>query len=518
MIRFKHERLKDMIDKLKKQLNTKGFSFKRIVTAGIFIAISLVFVLFGMQGRHTALGGGTGAAARVNSTYISGMDLQAETQRMEAMYGQLFGGQSGGDAQRQFLRSQAVENLIARELISQAAKDQGVIITNAEVRDFISKEIPEFQQGGQFQRDRYVGVLEANHLAPAEFEERVRKDKKGSRLRHTFEVLAEPLNIEIEKRRALADNKLNVSFVKLDEDKILDGIEVSKTDILSHLANADFAKKVESEFTQNKANYSSEESVHAAHILIKAKSGDVASEKAALEKIQALKKRAAKEDFGKLAAANSEDQGSKVSKGDLGFFGHGRMVPEFEKAAFSQALGQVGEPVKSAFGYHLIKVLERKPAVVGTLENSKEKIAKKLIAKERYEAATKALEEALQKGDLASVDSALKPLGAKWEDTGFFELGADMAPKLPSRTATQAAFEVSSAKPLLPRVIHDGATSYVIKFKEAKVESGKSTNVGDTQVADSGLARERASDMFGRWLETVKKASTIEKNPSVMRE
>ena len=82
----------------------------------------------------------------------------------------------------------------------------------------------------------------------------------------------------------------------------------------------------------------------------------------ALAKAQELEKRiVAGEDFAKIAAAESDDSSNAAKGGDLGFFGHGRMVPSFEQAAFKLTPGQVSDPVKSNFGYHIIKVEEVKP-------------------------------------------------------------------------------------------------------------------------------------------------------------
>lgn len=66
------------------------------------------------------------------------------------------------------------------------------------------------------------------------------------------------------------------------------------------------------------------------------------------------------EDFAKLATENSQDPSSAVNGGDLGFFGKGKMVPEFEKAAFDAKAGDIVGPVKTVYGYHIIKVVEKK--------------------------------------------------------------------------------------------------------------------------------------------------------------
>jgi len=107
------------------------------------------------------------------------------------------------------------------------------------------------------------------------------------------------------------------------------------------------------------------EQVRARHILIRAQGSPTAvrpgqkdlTEAEALAKAQDLRKRIqAGEDFAQLASQESDDTGSAAKGGDLGFFRHGQMVPSFEQAAFALQPGEIGEPVKSPFGYHVIKV------------------------------------------------------------------------------------------------------------------------------------------------------------------
>jgi parvulin-like peptidyl-prolyl isomerase len=107
------------------------------------------------------------------------------------------------------------------------------------------------------------------------------------------------------------------------------------------------------------------EKVEARHILIRFKGSPVPNregkseltEEQALAKAQEIRKKlAAGEDFAKLAKEESDDVGSGSNGGELGSFGHGQMVPEFDKAAFALPAGQLSEPVRTQFGYHVIRV------------------------------------------------------------------------------------------------------------------------------------------------------------------
>jgi parvulin-like peptidyl-prolyl isomerase len=499
-----------MFDKLKRQMTSDSLTPRRALSILIFGSIILVFVFFGLPSSNDQQG--TGSVARVNNTLISVADLRNEAQRLEQMYAPLFGGQMPGDTQRQFLRGQAAENLISMELMAQTAKKEGILATNAEVRDFIVKEIDIFQKDGRFQRDLYERYLEYAKTSAGEFEEKIRKDRKNQRVQRLMALAATPLQLEVQKQKDLRETKLNLAFAKIDKDQWVAKGSVAEVELKAKLANPEFAKRVGEYFASHKSEFQSEAQVHAQHILIKAEPGNEASEKAALEKIQGLKARAQKEDFAKLAKEFSEDGGSKANGGDLGFFGKGKMVPEFETAAFQQKTGEVGEPVKSNFGYHLIKVLEKKTPEEPVLAKFESEIAKKLVLTEKIDADLKTLEEALAQGNSAGVDQGLKALGVSFDETGFFDLNAESIPKINSPVASQAMGELSEAKPLLGRLVRDGNLKYVLKLKATKKESS-----GDTKTLVASLSRERSGEMLNQWLEKAKKSSRIEKNTQVIQ-
>ncbi|MCM1521039.1 MAG: peptidyl-prolyl cis-trans isomerase [Muribaculaceae bacterium] len=124
--------------------------------------------------------------------------------------------------------------------------------------------------------------------------------------------------------------------------------------------------------------------VHARHILkiTQEKSPEeIAAQKAAIDSIYTLLKNGA--DFAALATAESEDPGSAANGGDLGTFGVGVMVPDFENAAFATPAGSFSEPFLSPFGYHIVMVEEHKP--LGTLQDNRSKILSSIMRDNRKE-------------------------------------------------------------------------------------------------------------------------------------
>lgn len=147
------------------------------------------------------------------------------------------------------------------------------------------------------------------------------------------------------------DIKMNLKITKLLEPEV----KISEQDMKDY-------------FDKNKDSFNTAEQVKASHILVD-------TEDKAKEVEDKLSKG---EDFAALAKEYSTDTSNNQQGGELGYFPRGTMVPEFEDAAFSMKVGEISQPVKTKFGYHIIKVEDKKEAKVATYEESKDKIKEKL--------------------------------------------------------------------------------------------------------------------------------------------
>lgn len=130
--------------------------------------------------------------------------------------------------------------------------------------------------------------------------------------------------------------------------------------------------EIKAYFEENKTNYDQAEQVEASHIL-------VADEKTAKE---VKKKLDDGGDFAKLAKEYSTDTATKEDGGELGYFSSGQMAEEFEKAAFSMKVDEISDPVKTDYGYHIIKVTGHKDAKAAKLEDHKDEIKEALLEQE----------------------------------------------------------------------------------------------------------------------------------------
>jgi peptidyl-prolyl cis-trans isomerase C len=140
---------------------------------------------------------------------------------------------------------------------------------------------------------------------------------------------------------------------------------------------------------------SEEKEVHARHILFRTPAGDEKGSKEAEDKIKAVIVRLKKgEDFAKVAGEVTEDPSGKANGGDLGYFTKDQMVPEFAEAAFKLDAGQISDPVKTQFGWHVIKVEDKRAKQAPKFEDVKPQIENFVTRKAQAELVTKLRAEA----------------------------------------------------------------------------------------------------------------------------
>ncbi len=137
-------------------------------------------------------------------------------------------------------------------------------------------------------------------------------------------------------------------------------------------------------------NIGEQQEVHARHILIRASAGDDKASKEAEDKIKAIIARLNKgEDFAKVAGEATEDPSGKANGGDLGYFTKEQMVPEFSEAAFKLDKGQISGPVKTSFGWHVIKVEDKRVKPPPTFDEVKPQIEQFVVRKAQADLVTK---------------------------------------------------------------------------------------------------------------------------------
>jgi peptidyl-prolyl cis-trans isomerase D len=360
-----------------------------ILWAVIAVFVIFVFADWGMGSQR----GGADAtlAAKAGDIRITSAEFQTEYAFAEDRYRQAYGKSFTPELARAMnLPEQVLNGLIDRRLFRDEARRLDLKVTDDELTQHIlglkdpQSGRPLFMKDGVFVGDATYGrILAANHLVPESFEatqrEQILLGKLNRFLTESVVVPDSDVRIEYEKRNVKAKiawallpvvtapqapandaeaeayfksnptsymqpEKRKAKYLLVETAKIRPTIQVSDADVA-----ADYAANAET--------YRKGEEVHARHILYKVDGGNDAAQKAKAD--AAVRKLKAGADFAALAKAESDDPGSKTSGGDLGTFPKGRMVKEFENAAFSAKEKEIVGPVKSSFGYHVIQVLER---------------------------------------------------------------------------------------------------------------------------------------------------------------
>lgn len=274
------------------------------------------------------------------------------------------------DEKEKELKKELLYNIIEHKLKLKYAQQMGIFTTDDEVAENIMS-IPAFtDKNGNFDKNLYQNILYNQRIQPHEFEEQQRQYitlvKLRNRILSTIKFTSEELKMYFLKRQ----RTLNVKYAYFDYRNYLDEIKID-------------IEKMKDYYAMHKKDYEKPEQVKASHILIMADASPTSPTGLTDEQAKKLaddiyKRAKVGEDFSSLAKKYSKDTGTKDKGGDLGWFKKGEMVPEFEKAAFALGNGQISEPVKTQFGYHIIKCTGKQKAYEPTFEKEKDKVLKEL--------------------------------------------------------------------------------------------------------------------------------------------
>jgi parvulin-like peptidyl-prolyl isomerase len=272
-------------------------------------------------------------------------NLVAQYQRVYAQYGQDFSKLLQGPAgieRRLQLQSRVIDDLLRKRLIAQEIERRRIVISPTDIDDRTEIE--------------WERILRQNNLTEEQAQEILKR--QGRTLESFKRELRQAVELHLQTERL--------------RDLVVGPIEPTEQELSAYLE-------------EHREDYDTPEEVHARHILIRVPEGaseaEIAQAKKQIEDIKKELENGA--DFAELAKKYSQDPGSAPNGGDLGFFRRGQMVREFEDAAFSLEPGQISDPVRTQFGFHLIKVEEKKPAQHPELAQIRERVLKDYIAAER---------------------------------------------------------------------------------------------------------------------------------------
>lgn len=344
----------------------------------IIATIGLVFAVWGIDLSFTP----RSVVAKVNGQEVPLEPARRVYQEQLARFQQAFRSDVPEEIAGEIRRG-VIEQFVLRELLLQRVAKSGYRVGDEQLMNHI-QSFDVFKVGGNFSMDAYRAALAGAGFTPAMFEAEQRAMLEIQQLQDAIalssftttdelarrvalerelrevEWLALPLerfvaevevsDAAIEERyratpeRWMTAESVDLAYIELTVDQLADQLEVSEDDLRAFY---------ETELAREPERYAGRERRRAAHILIRA--GDDAS--AAQERINTLRARViAGEDFAAVATEASEDPGSARAGGSLGWVERGIMVPAFEQALFAMEEGTLSEPVRTEFGWHLIRL------------------------------------------------------------------------------------------------------------------------------------------------------------------
>ena len=374
-------------------------------------------------------------------------------------------------------RASVLKRLIQNRLLKREAARIGLTVLDPQLVDLI-QGIGAFQQDGAFSKSRYEELLRDQGMNPLVFEERVRQEMLQQQLIDAYTRNGFVPDTVAERVLSLSEEKREVSMIRIQPEQFLAQMRPNDAAIKSYydlhqtefqvpeqvrveylvLSLDELAKQIRVEadetrkyFEEHKDGFGRPEERQASHILISvattASDAEKAAARAKAEQLLAQIKQTPKI-FADLARQQSQDPGSAVKGGDLGFFGRGMMVKSFEDAVFQMKLEEVRGPIQTDFGFHIIKLSAIKLGVAVNFDDVKHQ-AEQELKKQKAEKAFGEMAEGFGNSVYEQSDS-LQPAAEKFKlsvrQSDWISRKAGELPFLTNGKLLQAIFSEDAIK------------------------------------------------------------------------
>lgn len=381
--------------------NSQGIVAKVIV--GLIV---VTFALFGVESL-VSLTAGSNAPASVNGQEITEQELYQATQIQRR---QLLS-QMGENANPALLDENVISGMVLESLIEQkalliSAQDKGLYVSDRMLDQMII-ETPDFQIDGKFNSDQFQAVLRNAGLTPLMYRDLMRKERILAQEANAYQLssfvvpaqlkqvvdletqtrsgnyFTMPLDIEAAKV-AVTDDEIKARYdqernsLTTPEQVVIEYIVLDKQAMRDAITVTD--EELQSEYQQRQASFAPQNERHVAHILVEISPDQ--DDEAALAKAESIKSRLDQgAAFDELAKAESDDIGSAQSGGDLGNVTTGMLSEPFDNAMLALKPGDVSEPVRTEFGYHIIKLISETESTMPSFEELKRSLEDDIVTR-----------------------------------------------------------------------------------------------------------------------------------------
>ncbi len=354
---------------------------KKVLAYIILVPLALVFAIWGATGIvNMDVTGASAWAAKVDGTSIPLERVNDAWRDRQAEWQQRFGTDIPEET-RKTLQDDLLESFIGTTLVTGRTQDLGYRVDEARVDEFIRAE-PAFQVDGKYSENLALARLAQIGVSAAQFKADVRSSLQNGELQRAIQVSEFRTRAELARQVALEDEQREIRYALLPAERFRAGVTLSDADVDTwYQANASRFTTPESVrleyaelrldqvaatvtvtdadlqdlYAQNRERYAAPEQRRARHILFSASSETeyATALKSAQDVLARLRKG---EDFAKLATELSQDAGSAAEGGDLGWSERSAFVGPFADSVFALTEGQLSEPVRTEFGYHVIRL------------------------------------------------------------------------------------------------------------------------------------------------------------------
>ncbi len=385
----------------------------QIVLWGLVVAfVATIFIAWGAGSTLQKNTTDPNVVAKVGKETITYSELDKIYQpQLDRLYNTL--GEAPSADQIASLKKRSLDSLIENSIMSQTAKKLGVSISDEELAASLQRLSYFKDDNGKFSKDKYLQVLQANQITPADFEASERSEMLYEKVRSSLADGVIFTSDELTDYKNMLNREIKVQYLSLNPKDYEKTAEIKENELKDFYEN-------------HKTDFDHPERMRVRHILLSAQgtSNPMDTDKAAktLENYrnQVLSGKAT---FSALAEKYSQDNGSKKQGGDLGWVTRGEMVKEFEDAVFSAKKGEITKPFKTQYGYHIAQILDVEKEYKSTFSEVRSKV---LDEYQKFKANQKTIENANLLAEKIknkeTLSQAAKELSLKSEETPWFSL------------------------------------------------------------------------------------------------
>ncbi len=461
----------------------------------ITILLGLIIVVFiAFYGGSQQPTGVTSHVAEVNGESISQREFIVHYQRAVERYREMFKGSLTPELLKNLnIKQSLLEEMIEARLVLQEARRLGLSATDEELMNAIA-QVPEFHVNGRFNKERYIQLLRANRLTPAQFEEDQRKQLTIQRLLGVLADAAHVTEAEVRERYRFEQEKINLQFVRFSVSDNLSDVRITDEDVQKFYDRnkeslkeplkvqveyipysfEQFSgpvqltdKEVEDYYNSNRATkFTTPKQAKVRYVMVRL---DAVADAKQKEAAQVRANRIVAEarggkSFAELAKKESQDPSAEKG-GEIGWLNQGQLPEALDKQIFALAKGEISEPIETPVGFHIVKVEDIKEEKTLSLAEAKPVIMRELkLEKGKYEAAKIAdrdREKAASGNDLAKL---AQENGLSLKTTRLFSEGEVLPEIGPTQDFYKTALALKAKE--VSSVIEGPNAYYVLQAKE----------------------------------------------------